>query len=74
MAQNLSSSGRTKRIGVRYLDIRVSVQRDNVKIEHVSSERQHADTLPKSLSIGSIERHEDFLSISKGKREGATIG
>ena len=65
LAQNPLSSGRTKHIDVRHHYIRDLVKRGRVQVEHVSSERQHADTLTKPLSVGSFKRHRNFLLNSR---------
>lgn len=70
LSQKALSSGGTKHIDVRHHYIRNFVKRDKVKIDHVSSEGRHADTLTKHLSIGSSEPNRDFLLSSRRKGEG----
>lgn len=70
LAQNPLSSSRTKHIDVRYHYIRGLVKRDEVETAHMSSERQHADTPTKPLSVGRFELHQNLLLNSRRDSEG----
>lgn len=65
LAQNPWSSGRIMHIYVRYHYIGDLVKREKGKIEHVLSERQHADTSTKPLSLGSFRRLRNLLLNSR---------
>ena len=67
LAQNPLSSGRTKHIDVRYHFVRDLAKKGVVEIKHVSSARQHADTLTKPLGKSSFWRHRDFLLNVRNK-------
>lgn len=63
-------SGRTKYIDVPYHHIRDFVKKKNVKIEHVPSERKHANIVTRLLSAGDIWRHRDLLLNSRRESSG----
>ena len=61
MADNLLSSGRSKRIDVRWHFIRELVGKKELKVVHVASDWQHADILTKVLHLTLFKRHRKAL-------------
>nr|XP_017228100.1 PREDICTED: uncharacterized mitochondrial protein AtMg00810-like [Daucus carota subsp. sativus] len=63
LAKNPVFHGRSKHIDIRYHFIRECVERGEIVLKHVSSERQKADVLTKALATVKFERMRNLLGI-----------
>ena len=61
LAENPMSTGRTKRIDVRYHFIRELVEKKVLRMVYRKTKEQPADVLTKPLARESFERHRRFL-------------
>ena len=61
MIENPFSSGRSKHIDVRWHFIRELVEEKELKVVHVASQWQHADTPTKTLYVTLFKRHRKAL-------------
>lgn len=63
LAKNPVFHGRSKHIDIRYHFIRECVERGEIVLKHVSSEKQHADVLTKSLTTFKFEKLRKLLGV-----------
>lgn len=63
LAKNPVFHGRSKHIDVRYHFIRECVDRGDIVISHVSSEKQCADILTKAMAAAKFEEMRELLGI-----------
>lgn len=63
LAKNPVFHGRSKHIHVRYHFIRECVERGDIVLKHVASEKQKADILTKALTTIKFERMRSLLGI-----------
>ena len=61
LADNPLSTARTRHIDVRHHFLREKVDKKEICVQHVESERQHADVLTKPLPRRSFRIHRNVL-------------
>ena len=61
LAKNPLSSPNSKHIDVRYHVLRELAASDDISVQYLRTEDQHADILTKAVGRESFERHRDFL-------------
>ncbi len=61
LAENWSSTKRTKHIDVRHHYVRELMEKEIIEIKHVSSENQPADMLTKNVPKATFEKHKRFI-------------
>ena len=61
MPENPLSSGRSKHIDAMWHFIRELAEKKGLKVVHVASEWQHAETLTKALHVKLFKRHRKTL-------------
>jgi hypothetical protein len=65
IANNSKISERSKHIEVQHFFIREHIEAGTVKLQHVPSEKQAADTLTKPLHRVAFKRCADMLGLSQ---------
>ncbi len=61
IAENWMSSKRTKHIDIKYHHVRELVEKGEIEIQHLSTEKQPADMLTKNLPKTTYEKHRRFI-------------
>lgn len=65
LAKNPVFHGRSKHIDTRYYFIRECVERGEIILKHISSERQRADVLTKALTTAWFEKMRSLLGTKE---------
>ena len=61
LAENSSSSARSKHIDVRYHHIRTQCADEVIELVHVPSSERHGDMLTKPLGVPAFEYHGEVV-------------
>ena len=70
LANNWSTTGKTKHIDVRFHYLRELVDQGMIKLNFVRSEENVADIFTKNLSANLFDKHSKRLGISRRNKEG----
>lgn len=65
LAKNLMFHGRSKHIDIRYHFIRECIERGEIIVRHVSTDKQKADILTKALTTVKFERMRRLLGVKE---------